>query len=355
MPLNIEEPIDPAMPIIDAHHHLFDRLRADIAAHVKTSRFMIDEYVEQTGQGHNVIGSVAVAGHWMWRADGPQELRPLGETEFFNGQAAMSSTGLYGPVSVAAGLVGTADLSLGDDARVVLEAHIRAAPDRFRGVRVEAVWDEDARVLGGIFNLGAHYYSGDAFRKGFAHLAPLGLTFDAFVIAPQLPDVLGLARSFPDTSIILDHLGNPVGIGRHEGRLEENFPVWKKDMADIARCPNVVVKMGGLNSFLAGSPNYRLDSWPSSRILAEEWKPYAEAAIELFGADRVMFESNLPTDGSGPFAHVVNAYQRITEGCTAEEKRSIFAGTANRIYRLGLEDRIAAASKTLEVAQTATS
>lgn len=329
-----EDVIDPEIPVIDSHHHLFDRA-PDIVAHVtKRRRFLIDEYVEMVDTGHRVLGSVVVEVHNMYRTDGPEELRVVGETEFFNGQGAMGASGLWSGVQVAAGIIGPAELRH-ERAADVLDAQIAAAPARFKGVRQTGVWDEDSSIAAAVFPNPPHLYGDPMFRRGFAHLEDRGLTFDAFLMAPQLPDLVDLARTFPGTTIVLNHLGQPVGVGRHAGRLEEERPQWSADMAAVAECPNVVVKMGGLGSLFSGSPSYRVDPSVSSQVLAAEWGPYVETALELFGADRLMFESNLPTDGSGPFLHVCNAYKRLLSGCTEAEKRAVFAGTAARVYDLG--------------------
>lgn len=330
----MEQPIDPGLPIIDSHHHLFDRASDQHYEQTRRRRFLVDDYLECLGEHHNVVATVIVQARVMYRADGPVEMRPVGETEFFNGQAAMSASGLYGRCRVGAGIIGFADLTLGDRVRPVLEAHLAAAPDRFRGIRQNGLWDADPTVLGERLNGQPGLYLRGDFRSGVAQLAPLGLSFDAFVLAPQLPDAVDLARSVPQTQIVLNHLGNPVGVGVHRGRLGEEFPQWRGDMAELARCPNVVVKMGGLGTFLSGSPTYRADPPAGSATLAAEWKPYAESALEMFGADRCMFESNLPTDGSGAFTAVCNAYMRILAGCSEEERQQVFADTAARIYRL---------------------
>ena len=329
-----EAPIDPQLPVIDAHHHLFDHPSQGFAFITKRRRFLIDDYVRYAGDQHNLVATIALEAHGMYAAAGPEELRAVNETEFLNGQAAMSRAGFYGPARVAAAIIGHADLRRGHDVKAVLEAYLAAAPHRLRGIRQEGMWDADPSVLGGMSDKGAHQYLDDGFRRGFSELAPLGLTFDAFVLAPQLADVTDLARSFPDTTIVLNHLGQPVGIGAHAGRLQEEFSGWRKNMTDIAECPNVFVKMGGLGSFLGGSPTYRADPPAPSETLAAEWKAYAETAIQLFGADRVMFESNAPTDGAGSFSVVCNAYKRIVAGYSADEKAEIFAGTAARVYRL---------------------
>lgn len=333
-PARDEPPIDPHLPVIDAHHHLFDHPSDGFAFITQRRRFLLEDYLEYLGEQHNVVATLAVEAHGMYAADGPEALRAVNETEFLNGQAAMSRTGLYGPTRVAAGIIGHADLRRGHDVKAVLEAYLTVAPHRFRGIRQEGMWDADPSILGGMSDKGAYQYLDDDFRRGFAELAPLGLTFDAFVLAPQLADVTDLARSFPDTSIVVNHLGQPVNKGARAGRLAEEFPDWRKHMTDLAGCPNVIAKMGGLGSFLGGSPTYRAEPPASSVTLAAEWRPYAETVIALFGADRVMFESNAPTDGAGSFNVVCNAYKRITAGCSIDERADIFARTAARVYRL---------------------
>ncbi|GGG16549.1 amidohydrolase [Rhodococcoides trifolii] len=342
MATEIEAPIDSDIPIIDAHHHLFDRANPIVEHVMRRTRFFVDEYTDYLDDGHNVVASVVVESQSMYRADGPDELRAVGQTEFHNGLGAMGASGSYRGIRVAAGIVGPIDLSM-PTTLSTLKAHIAAAPARFKGVRQEALWDEDPSILAGVFDHGPGMYLGESFRRGFAHLAPLGLTFDAFVLAPQLPDIVDLARTFPDTSIVLDHLGHPLGIGRHTGRMEEERPQWEADMRAIALCKNVTVKMGGLGSFMSGSPTFLAHPPASSEQLAAEWRPYVETTIELFGADRTMFESNLPTDGSGPFGHVCNAYQRLTATCSQAEREAIFAGTAAKVY--GLTDLLTSTGK----------
>jgi predicted TIM-barrel fold metal-dependent hydrolase len=335
--LKSDQALDAGLPIIDSHHHLLDKISESLTDHMGgLTHFLIDDYVHFIGDSHNVIGTVAVEARQMYRVDGPPEFAPIGETEFLNGQAAMAASGVYGKTRVAAGIVSKANCVLGDRVRSVLEAHIEAAPKRFKGIRHEACWDADSSVLGGLFDLPPHLYGQKLFREGFRHIGQLGLSFDAFVLAPQLGDVTDLARSFPETQIILCHVGQPLAIGVYRGKLAEEFPKWKQHLADIAACPNVVIKLGGLGAFLSGSPNYRSIPPATVSALVSEWKPYVETAVELFGANRCMFESNVPTDGSGTFNAVCNAYKTMTSGCSMSEKRDIFARTAARVYRLEL-------------------
>ena len=327
---------DTTFPIIDCHHHLLANIPPVLAKIMHRDQFTIDDYIKFLGEGSDVVATVAVKARCMYRVDGPESLRPVGETDFLNAQATLAAGGSYGGCRVAAGIVSFADLRLGDSVAEVLEAHRAAAPQRFKGVRQGAVWDADPLIVPLEFNVGPNLYADDRFRAGFRRLAPLGLSFDAFIIEPQLSDVIDLARSFPDTQIILNHLGHPIGVRSYAGTLDERYPIWKRNMSLLASSPNVVTKMGGLGSFLSGSPTYRSDPPASIEVLAAEWRPYVEAAIELFGPGRCMFESNTPTDGSGSFGSVTAAYRSLLSSYTQDEKRSVFAQTADRVYGLGL-------------------
>jgi len=235
--LHSEDVIDPARPIVDPHHHLWDR---------GGERYLIEEMAADIATGHNVVATVYVDCRSMYRAQGPEPLRPVGEVEFANGVAAMSASGGYGPAAICAGIVGHVDLRLGEAARTVLEAEIAASPQRFRGIRHSSAWDADPNVAGMYATRPQGLLRDSSFRKGFACLAPLGLSFDAWLFHPQIPELTDLARAFPDTRIVLNHCGGPVGIGRYADRRDEVFATWKASIGEIARCPNVVVKLGGL-------------------------------------------------------------------------------------------------------------
>ena len=335
----VEEPLYPDLPIVDSQHHLVDKVSDAVAPVLGVRTFLIDDYVAYIGNDHSVVASVAVEGRAMYRAAGQMELRCVGETEFLNGQAAMAASGLYGPCLVAAGIVGHVDFRIDSKVRKVVEQHVEAAPHRFKGVRQSALWDADPTILGGLFDCGEGLYRDESFLNGFRHFAPLGLIFEAFVLSPQLPDVVALAHDFPDTQIVLNHMGQPVGVGIHSGQLGNDYADWRQCIVRLASCENVVVKLGGLGSYLFGPGSFRADPPASSETLAAEWRPYVEAAIEEFGADRCMFESNRPTDDTGCFGTLCNAYKRMTATCS-EDERSNIAGTASRIYRLGIEELV---------------
>jgi L-fuconolactonase len=338
MHVECEAPLFPDLPVIDSAHHLVDKVSDAIAPVLGLRRFLIDEYVDYLGADHNVIASIAVEGLSMYRATGPEELRCVGETEFLNGQAAMAASGLYGACRVGAGIIASVDCRKGKQVPRILEHQIAAAPQRLKGFRQTVLWDSDPSILGDIFDCGESLYRQDAFLEGFAHVARSGYCFDAFVLAPQLGDVSYLARRFPDNQIVLNHVGQPIAVGAHSGRLAEEYPQWRRDMAEIAACENVAVKLGGLGSYLFGSSTFRARPPVTSEQLASEWRPYVETAIELFGANRCMFESNRPTDDVGSFGTLCNAYKRMAAGCSDDERAQIFAGTANRIYNLEIEE-----------------
>jgi predicted TIM-barrel fold metal-dependent hydrolase len=325
-----EEPLEPALPICDPHHHLWDRQPARVAP-----RYLLDEILEDTGAGHNVVSTVFIECGAMFKPGGPEVLRPVGEIEFVNGVAAMSASGLYGKTRVAAGIVGTADLRLGKAAGDVLDAQIAAGGGRFRGIRRACAWDPDPNVPNHRTEPGPKLFERDDFRAGFAQLAPRRLTFEAWCYHRQIPEVTALARAFPDTTIILNHFGGPLGIGSYAGKAKDVFAEWRTSIAELAGCPNVVAKLGGINMEMNGFGWHEKPKPPSSRELADATRHYYDVTIEKFGAGRCMFESNFPVDkASCSYTVLWNAFKRIASGCSAAEKANLFHDTAARVYRL---------------------
>ena len=321
-----EEILDPALPIVDPHHHLWDH---------PGQRYLLDEWLADTGSGHRIESSVFVECMAFYREDGPPALRPIGETEFANGVAAMAASGRYGPTRACAAIVGHADLRLGVAVREVLEAQIAAGNARLRGIRHTAGWDADERVRRSHSNPPPQLYLDRRFREGFAELAPLGLSFDAWQYHPQLPELIALARDFPQTTIVLDHVGGPLGIGPYAGLAEATFARWKRDIAELAGCPNVVVKLGGLGMKVGPFGFHRRGVPPTSLELAEAYRPWIETCIEGFGAARCMFESNFPVDKvSVSYPVLWNAFKRLAAGASADERAALFSATASRVYRL---------------------
>ena len=287
--------------------------------------------------GHNIIATVYVDCRSMYRAHGPEAYRPVGEVEFANGVAAMSASGGYGKAAICAGIVSHVNLLLGDAAKPVLEAEIAAGNGRFRGIRHSSAWDEDPVVAGMYANRPKGLLQDPGFRKGFACLAPLNLSFDAWLFHPQIGELTELARAFPDTRIVLDHCGGPAGVGRFAGRREEVFPQWRASIQEIAKCENVVVKLGGLAMCLLGYDFHLRERPPSSEQLAAAWRPYVETCIEAFGPRRAMFESNFPPDkGQCSYQVIFNAFKRIASPLSEADKTALFSQTATDVYRLEL-------------------
>jgi predicted TIM-barrel fold metal-dependent hydrolase len=322
-----EETLEPGLPIVDPPHHLWDVPDWD-------TRYLLDELLADLRSGHNIVATVFLQCWSMHRADGPESMRPVGETEFVNGIAAMSASGNYGPTRVCAGIVGTADLQLGERVTEVLEAHIRAGGGRFRGIRHSVAWDA---VLPASSTVPPGLLGDVAYRAGFAQLAPLGLSFDAWLYHPQLPELTALAREFPETPIVLNHIGAPLGVGPYAQQRDEVFTTWAASMRELATCPNVHVKLGGLGMGRYGNGFHEQPRPPSSEVLAAVSKPYIQTCIEAFGASRCMFESNFPVDkGAYTYAAYWNACKLLARGASAGEKADLFHGTAARFYRLDL-------------------
>jgi len=322
-----EAPLEPALPIIDPHHHFWD---------VPPGRhYFLPELMQDIQGGHNIVATVFLECQAMYRKDGPREMAPVGEVEFVNGIAAMSASGGFGACRVAEAIIGHADLTLGARVRDVLETEL-AVTSRFRGIRYGVSNDASPEISRFASRVVPPHLARDAtFREGFAQLARLGLSFESWQYHPQLADAIDLARAFPDTTIILNHVGGVVGVGPYRGHRDEIRAGWRKDIAELARCPNVNVKLGGVGMTSFGFDFHERDMPPSSEELAAAWRQYIEPCIEAFGPNRCMFESNFPPDKqSGGYTELWNAFKRITSGASATEKQALYSGTAARVYRL---------------------
>ena len=326
-----EPTLEPELPICDPHHHLWDFRRDGVA-----SRYLLDEFLEDLGSGHNIVSTVFVECGTMYMADGPEELRPVGETEFVNGIAAMSASGSYGPTRIAAGIVGTALLQQGDAVADMLDRQIAAGGGRFRGIRQSAAWNASPNVPNHRTDPAPELYLDARFREGFRHLAPRGLSFEGWCYHPQIPALADLARAFSDTVIVLDHFGGPLGIGPFAGKADEVFAEWRRSIGPLAECPNVFAKLGGIAMEVNGFGWHERDAPPTSEELMEATRRYYEHTIERFGVERCMFESNFPVEKVSCSYNVLwNSFKRLTAGWSADERARLFHDTAARVYRLG--------------------
>jgi L-fuconolactonase len=326
--LTQEPTLEPDIPICDPHHHFWD-FRSE---RIPYQRYLLHELAADINCGHNVRLTVFIEARAMYRPDGPAELRPVGEIEFVQGLAAASATGLYGPARAAAAIVGHADLKLGDRVEWVLEALRAASPNRFCGIRHTVTWDahpeiENREVQGVLATAG--------YRAGAQVLARMGLSLDIGVCFPQLPELAAFAKSVPNLTIILNHLGGLTRVGPYGNRDEEVIPAWRRGIAEVAQCPNVHLKLGGI-----GMPRLGFD-WHTrarpigSEELATAMAPIMSYCIEQFGPNRCMFESNFPVDKVSFSHHVLfNAFKRFSKGYSASERAALFHDTAARAYRI---------------------
>ncbi len=321
-----EEILEPGLPIIDPHHHLWDH---------PGERYLFDDLLCDIGSGHDIRATVFVQCGAMYRAGGPEPLRSLGESEFVNGVAALSASGQYGPARACAGIVGMVDLTLGSEVAPLLEAHLAVAGPRFKGVRNRTAWHSSPEVRSNLVTPPPGPLGHPTFTEGARVLARFGLTLDIWAYHTQLPQVIALAQVVPELTIVLDHVGGPLGVGPFAGRRAEAFAAWKQDVLALAACPNVVVKLGGLAMQVGGFEFHLADLPPGSDALAQAWRPYVETCIEAFGPAHCMFESNFPVDkGMCSYAVLWNAFKRLAAGAGEAEKAALFAGTAARVYRL---------------------
>jgi predicted TIM-barrel fold metal-dependent hydrolase len=332
-----EAPLEPERPIIDPHLHLWEILSDPLGLR-SAQRFLFHDALAMIERsGNNVTHSVFVECHAMHRCDGPAEMRPVGETEFANGQAAISASGNYGPARLAHRIVGTANLLLGERVAPVLEAHITAAGERFRGIRAGTAWSE-----AGMFGMpgdpaGKGVLTRPEFREGAKVLARMGLSLDVWCFHTQLAELIELASALPELTIVLDHVGTPESQGRWAGRGAEARAEWATLIAELALRPNVAVKLGGLGMDLGQGISGQSLALPSA-VLAERWRPYLETCIEAFGPARAMFESNFPPDNqTGTYGATWNAFKIIAQGCSEGEKDDLFRRTAARTYKIDLD------------------
>lgn len=326
--LHDEPVLEPDLPIVDPHHHLWAR----------SGGYLDRELLGDLRCGHAIRATVFVEAGFAYRTDGDPRFASVGEVEYANGIGALFASGHHGPIRACAGIVGRVDLALGAASEEVMHAHMQRAPARFRGIRHMTAWDPSPEVSQLMRPQPPRLLLDKTFREGFARLAPHGLSYDAWCYHPQLPELIDLADAFPDTRIILNHTGGRIGEGPYASRQDEVFREWKGSIHALSKRPNVFIKLGGLNAHLTGFPFIHRDRPPTSEELAPAWRPYVETCIEAFGAGRAMFESNFPPDKAGCSARVLwNAFKRITSGCSTGEKADLYAQTAIRAYRLRVD------------------
>jgi L-fuconolactonase len=316
-----EETLEPDLPIVDPHHHLWDH---------PGSRYLLDELRADLNSGHNIAATVFIQCGSGYRTSGPEEMRCIGESEFVRGIAEEADR-RGGRTRICAGIVSFADLRL-PNVDAVLEGQIAAAGGRFRGIRQIAA--HDPAIIGASSYVPPPALMDDPnFRRGLKRLPAHDLTFEAWIYHPQIGTLTEVARGCPEVKIVLNHFGGPLGVGPY--KRNEVFFQWRDDIKALAACPNVYVKLGGLAMIVNAFDFHLAPLPPSSGEMANAWRPYVETCVKSFGADRCMFESNFPVDkGACSYPVLWNAFKRLAAGSSASEKADLFAGTASRFYRL---------------------
>ena len=320
-----EEVIDPGLAIIDAHHHLWEE-----GGHA----YLLDELAEDLACGHNVVATVLVQAGYAYRSSGPEEFRSAGETEAVT-KVAKEAERRGVAARLCAAIVSFADLTLGERLEAVLDEHRRVADGRLRGIRHSV--SHDSHFPDGIVLRPAPRYllADPAYRDGLRRLVVNDLSYEAMLDHQQLPELADMARALPDLRIMLDHYGTPIGVGPYKTREKERFSDWRRDMTELARCPNVHVKLGGLGMIITGAEWHERPAPPSSQELADSWRPWFETAIELFGAQRCVFESNFPVDKAMyDYITLWNAFKRLASGASESERAALFHDNAARFYRI---------------------
>ena len=326
----VESVVDPDQRICDPHHHLWDH---------PTHRYLLDEWLADITDGHRVEHTVFVECASMYRTSGPEELRSVGEVEFVNGVAAMSASGQYGTPHVASAIVSFANL-LSPKISQILDAHEAASP-RFRGVRHASGWHSSDAIRNSHSEPFEGMMASPEFRRGFEALVSRGWSFDAWLYHEQIDELTDLAQTFPEANIVLDHFGGPLGIGPYEGQSRQVFDDWRSAIARLADCKNVKVKLGGLVMPVNGFGLHKRSQPPTSDELVHLTRDYYLTAIDYFGVERCMFESNFPVDRqSCSYRTLWNAFKKLVHDFSEHDRDQLFYQTAMTTYRIENEPAV---------------
>ena len=321
--------LEPELPIVDAHHHLFGSPQDAL-------HYRLEDLQHDIAGGHRVLGTVYVEAYESgWRKTGPVAMRPVGEVEMIEPLTRAPVQTPRGSCQVAAGIVSYADLTLGDGVADVLEEQLKAAQGRLRGVRHRAATDEG--TVGRFIKdrPRPHLMADRAFRRGFAQLDRFGLSFDAWIYHTQLDELIDLADAFPNTPIVLDHVGAPIGVAEFRPQRAEVIAQWETALRALAARPNVRVKVGGMGMTMFGFGFEHAERPATSSELVHAWQPYIDTCVEAFGTKRCMLESNFPVDKqSCSYGELWNAFKLATRSLSNDERSDLFYRTACRTYRL---------------------
>lgn len=321
--------LEPDLPIVDCHHHLF-------GTPADRHFYQMEDLQGDLASGHHIIGTVYVEAYESgWHKTGPARMRPVGEVEMVAEVTETHQSDGERNCRIAAGIVGYADLELGSAVSDVLEAERVAAKGRLRGIRYRAAWD--GGHIAGVHpsQPRPHLLADPRFREGVSCVASAGLSFDTWIYHTQIQELLDLADSCPDVTIVICHLASPIGIGEYGQSISQTFKEWSGGIVELARRPNLRMKLGGLGMPLFGF-GFEDNVQPACAYhLLDTWRPYLETCIAAFGTKRCMFESNFPVDKqSCSYVELWNAYKLFTRDYSLHERADLFYRSACATYNL---------------------
>jgi len=321
-----EDVVLPSLPVVDTHHHLWDH---------PGLRYLPPELAADLNTGHNVIGTIHLDCEMAYRTHGPEQFKPVGETEFVGGEHMQSQSGLYGSADIAGVSVGYADLSLGATVREVLDAHVSARLGRFKDVRLQSCWDPSNAIRNGQAGDRPRVLLDAAVRFGLAVIDDMSLTFDSYLLLTQPDELARPADAPPGLTIVMDHCGGPLADGPYAEHRSEHYATWLRGIQDVAKRPDVTGTLGGILNRTDIFDYLNADQAPSSEQPAYLWRQWIEPCIEAFGAGVCMFESNYPLENVDVGSTTLwNTFERLAADATDDERSALFSGTATRVYTI---------------------
>ncbi len=327
---HIEDPISPNIPIIDPHHHLWD---------VGFGRYYIEELLEDiNSSGHNIVSTVYImssSNTEIYSKDGLEEFKPLKEIEFATSEGKRADLIPNNKVKVNASIVGSVDLTYGNKLQPVLEKAVNISEGRLKGIRMLLASHTDPRISSGAVKSDLGLMLHPNFIEGAKCIQNANLSLDFWIYHTQLNEMEKIARSLPELTIILNHIGGPIHLGEYEGKQAATHREWRSAMMRLSRIPNINVKLGGLGMAVNGAKFHNNKFPPNSVQLSDVWKPWIYETIDMFGFDRCMFESNFPVDkGSCSYGALWNAFKILAKDMSDDEINKLFSKNAAKIYKI---------------------
>jgi predicted TIM-barrel fold metal-dependent hydrolase len=319
---HVETALEPGLVIVDPHHHLWP----PTGGHSMAVPYSLEDLRADVTGGHDIRATVYLECSSRYRTYGPENLRPVGETEWVASLPAADG--------LLSGIVGFADMLLGTEAGPVLDEHVAAGDGRFRGTRHSVAWDPSPDVINTARNPPEGVLTTEVFGRGVAEVARRGLVFETWGYFHQLTDLIPLARKHPELTIVVDHLGGPVVSGPYAAKRDEVLADWRAALRALAAHENIVLKLGGIGFPPFVEEKVRTGS-RSSEALAAYWGPELRFCIETLGPDRCLFESNFPVDRAlCDYVTLWNVFKRVTADLSPDDRRKLFSDTARRVYQI---------------------